>query len=175
MWREDERRRIRKSGQRNVQSEAGDSNKKSWQRTCERLAKSFKPKLGFQLVSTAVYIQVKQSYNANLLNLQSSRARWYELRLKNAKRVADCEFYADEICLPFLGLQALNFASRVGVDDMVMLTDISNSGIAANLKKRYEKDQIYVRLLSPTHIHTKNPPHEATLSARGNLRMPKGY
>lgn len=38
---------------------------------------------------------------------------------------------------------ALNFASRVGVDDMVMLTDISNSGIAANLKKRYEKDQIY--------------------------------
>jgi hypothetical protein len=28
---------------------------------------------------------------------------------------------------------------------MVMLTDISNGGIVANLKKRYEKDIIYVR------------------------------
>lgn len=35
------------------------------------------------------------------------------------------------------------YSGRTGVDDMVMLTDLSNNGITGNLKKRYEKDCIY--------------------------------
>jgi myosin-1 len=37
----------------------------------------------------------------------------------------------------------MEFPSRHGIDDMVMLTKISNEGIVENLKKRYEKDIIY--------------------------------
>jgi myosin I len=38
---------------------------------------------------------------------------------------------------------AATFASTAGVDDMVMLTDISNSGINSNLHKRFDKNTIY--------------------------------
>lgn len=33
-----------------------------------------------------------------------------------------------------------------GVDDLVLLPKVTNDGITANLRKRYEKDHIYVRL-----------------------------
>jgi hypothetical protein len=36
------------------------------------------------------------------------------------------------------------FVSKTnGVDDLIMLSDVSESGINANLKKRYAKDLIY--------------------------------
>jgi hypothetical protein len=44
------------------------------------------------------------------------------------------------------------YVSKTGVDDMTMLTDISNGGITDNLKKRYEKDQIYVRCVVEAQI-----------------------
>lgn len=39
------------------------------------------------------------------------------------------------------------YASKHGVDDMVMLSKISNDGINDNLKKRHEKDIIYVSMI----------------------------
>jgi myosin heavy subunit len=42
-----------------------------------------------------------------------------------------------------LPLQA--YTSKHGVDDMVMLTSISNDAINDNLKKRFAADLIYVR------------------------------
>ncbi|KAL6069905.1 Unconventional myosin-Ie [Balamuthia mandrillaris] len=36
-----------------------------------------------------------------------------------------------------------SFSSKHGVDDMVMLSSVSNNGILENLKKRYNADQIY--------------------------------
>lgn len=34
-------------------------------------------------------------------------------------------------------------AGRTGVEDMVMLTDVSENGISSNLKKRFGVNQIY--------------------------------
>ena len=37
------------------------------------------------------------------------------------------------------------YVSKHGVDDMVMLSKISEDAILENLKKRYDSDMIYVR------------------------------
>lgn len=45
------------------------------------------------------------------------------------------------------------YAGKCGVDDMVMLTKISNDGINENLKKRHASDIIYVIKIYYTKIN----------------------